>query len=120
MGSITNTFTSSIVNGLYSEDVTRNWVLSQASEGGGNPGFVSIGTSEEDIAFGDVTPRFIMIENLDATNFVKYGPKSGGSMVLLGRVSPGGMAPFELGAGVTLRMVADTAACNVRIRGYNA
>lgn len=119
-GTITETYTAAISNGTYEENISRNLTTTQTTEGGGNPGYVNIGTSEEDISFGDVTPRIVIIENMDATNFVKYGPKSGGSMVNFGRVSPGGIARFEMGSGVTLRMVADTAACNVRIRGYNA
>lgn len=62
----------------------------------------------------------VIIENLDATNFVEYGPKSGGSMIAFGRIEPGSFAKFSLKSGVTLRMKADTAAVNVRIRGYNA
>ena len=119
-GTITETYTLAVSNGNYSEDYTKAFSLTQSAEGGGNPGWVTIGTSEEDISFGDVTPRFCLIENLDATNYVKFGPKSGGSMVLLGRISPGGWARVEIGSGVTLRMVADTAACNCRIRGYSA
>lgn len=120
MTTITETYTAAIVNGLYEETISRTLTTSQTTQGGGNPGYVNIGTSEEDISFGDVTPRIVIIENMDGTNFVKYGPKSGGSMVNFGRVSPGGIARFEMGSGVTLRMSADTAACNVRIRGYNA
>lgn len=120
MGTITETYTAAISHGTFEENISRTFITDQVTQGGGNPGYVSIGTSEEDISFGDVTPRIVIIENMDATNFVKYGPKSGGSMVNFGRVSPGGIARFEMGASVTLRMSADTAACNVRIRGYNA
>lgn len=79
-------------------------------------GILSIGTSEEDVTFTDVTtPRRLCMLNLDATNFVKYGPKSGGAMVEFGRLYPDKTAgSFDLGpSGVTLRMVADTAACKV-------
>lgn len=119
-GTITETYTCAISHGNYEETITKTVATTQTTEGGGNPGYVNIGTSEEDVSFGDVTPRIVIMENMDATNFVKYGPKSGGAMVLLGRISPGGIARLELGASVTLRMQADTAACNVRIRGYNA
>ena len=94
--------------------------LTQTAEGGGNPGYVNIGTSEEDIAFVDVSPRVVIIENLDATNFVEFGPKSGGAMIAFGRIEPGSFAKLSLKSGVTLRMKADSVAVNCRIRGYNA
>lgn len=79
-------------------------------------GILSIGTSEEDITFTDVTtPRRLCMMNLDGTNFVKYGPKSGGAMIEFGRLYPDkSPTTLDLGpSGVTLRMVADTAACKV-------
>jgi hypothetical protein len=63
-------------------------------------GILSIGSGgEEDITF----------------NFVKFGPKSGGVMVEFGRLYPdGSAASLDIGpSGVTLRMIADTAACKV-------
>lgn len=82
-------------------------------------GILTIGTSEEDITFTDITtPRVVTMYNLDGTNYVTWGPKSGGSMILCGKLYPqsstiGIAAQFELGASVTLRMVANTAACQV-------
>ncbi len=123
-GTITTQLIFSAVNGNYNDafsvPASAPEVLTQTTEGGGNPGYVNVGTSEEDIAFGDVTPRVVIIENLDATNFVEFGPKSGGAMIAFGRIEPGSFAKFSLKSGVTLRMKADTAAVNVRIRGYNA
>lgn len=123
-GTISAQLIFSVVNGnfndAFSVPASAPVQLTQTTEGGGNPGYVNIGTSEEDIAFGDVTPRVVIIENLDSTNYVQYGPKSGGSMVPLGRISPGSFKFVELDSGVTLRMKANTAAVNVRIRGYNA
>lgn len=83
---------------------------------------LTIGTSEEDVAFGDVsTPGIAIIENLDATNYVEYGPKSGGSMILFGKAMPGDFDHrVRLGAGVTLRMKANTAACRVKITVFDA
>lgn len=92
----------------------------QAGTGGGTPGTVSIGTSEEDISFGDVVPGYVIIENNGATNFVTYGPKSGGSMVAFGKILPGQFAIFYLAGSVTIRAIADTAAVECSIRGYDA
>lgn len=86
---------------------------------GPNPGTVAVGTSEEDISFGDAAPGWVIIKNLDSTNFVKYGPKSGAAMVDFGRLYPGMASMFYLASGVTLRMIADTAACDVLIEAIN-
>jgi hypothetical protein len=110
-----------IVNGSFRDTFAPGTIqVTQAASGGGNPGTVSIGTSEEDVAFGDVTPSLLIMQNLDGTNFVKYGPKSAGSMIEFGRLAAGKTTRLFLAPGVTLRMIADTGACKVLIKGYNA
>lgn len=110
-----------VINGSFRDSFSPGTIqVTQAASGGGNPGTVSIGTSEEDVAFGDVTPSLLIMQNLDTTNFVKYGPKSAGAMVEFGRLAAGKTARLFLAPGVTLRMIADTAACKVLIKGYNA
>lgn len=94
--------------------------LDMAGTGGGNPGIIALSTSEEDIAFGDVAPGYVIIRNLDASINVSYGPKSGGSMVLLGTITPGEVHLFQLGAAVTLRMVAASGTPKVQIIGIDA
>lgn len=76
---------------------------------------VSVGTSEEDITIPDVTtPGRVFMLNLDATNYVTWGPKSGGSMISCGKLAAGdGPTTFKLAGSVTLRMQANTAACKV-------
>lgn len=81
----------------------------------------SVGTSEEDMSYGVLsTPGLIMMRNLDATNYITYGPKSGGSMVLMGKLAPGQQALFYLGASVQLRWIANTSACLVSYKVYEA
>lgn len=78
---------------------------------------VSVGTSEEDFDPGDVTAAnqgILCMRNLDTTNFVKYGPKSGGSMVEFGRIKAGEIQTFRLAPSVVMRWIADTAACKVQ------
>jgi hypothetical protein len=96
------------------------YTADQAAVGGGAPGMVTVGTSEEDISFGDVVPGWVAMKNLDDTNFVTFGPKSAGAMVALGKLLAGETAIFRLASGVTLRMIADTAACKLLIVGLNA
>jgi len=80
---------------------------------------VSVTTSEGDITFPSVTTLgWIRIKNLDTTNFIKYGPKSG-TMVVFGKLKAGEEAWFRMMTGITLRMIADTGTCKVQIRAYN-
>lgn len=92
----------------------------QAGTGGGSPGLVSVGTSEEDISFGDITPGYVIIENTDATNFVQYGPKNASNvMQAFAKILPGMFHILYLDGSVTMRAVANTAAVELRIRGYD-
>ncbi len=80
----------------------------------------TVTTSEGDITFPSVaTLGWIRIKNLNDTNFVKYGPKSAGVMVVFGKLKPGEEAWLRLMTGITLRMIADTGTCKVQIRAYN-
>ena len=85
---------------------------------GGNPGTVTVGTTEEDIDFGDITPGLVFIQNLDSTNFVEFGKNDGGTMKEIGKISAGKVALFELAPGETLRMKADTANVDCQIKAY--
>lgn len=78
---------------------------------------ISQGTAEADVDLSALTALgLIYIRNLDPTNFVEYGPKSGGSMIALGKLKPGEAALLRLMTGITLRMKADTATCKVFIQ----
>lgn len=113
--------TITVSNGNFKDTFAPGTLfLDQATATGGNPGTVNVGTSEQDISFGDVTPNLVVMRNMDSTNYVKYGPKSGGSMIEFGRLKPGTSARFILAPSVTLRMVANAAACKVLIKGYSA
>ena len=74
----------------------------------------NVGTSEEAINKGDVgTPGRCMIENLDLTNFVTVRAASGAAdliKILAGKTA----GPFMLAASAPY-IIANTAACNVRI-----
>lgn len=59
------------------------------------------------------TLGWIVLTNLDLTNFVTYGPTSGGAIVALGKLKPSETAILRLKPGVTLRLLADTAAAQV-------
>jgi hypothetical protein len=81
---------------------------------------VSVTTSEADLTTTEITTLgWARIQNLDTTNYVQYGPKSGGSMVALGRLKPGEWALLRLEPGITLRWVANTATCKVLVKTFN-
>lgn len=99
----------------------KDFYLTIAGSGAQSP-TVLVGTSEEDYSFGDVgTPGLLWLRNLDAANYVQWGPKDAGVMVLTGRLLPTALvakpAPptiLYLDSGsVTLRWKAHTAACLV-------
>jgi len=88
---------------------------------GGSSVTQTIGTSEEDIALGDITPGLVMLRNLDGTNYIQLGPKSGGAMIPMLKISAGQTAgPFVLDSAVTMRAVANTAACKLQVYALNS
>jgi hypothetical protein len=77
---------------------------------------VDVGTSEENIAFGDITPGYVRFTNLDATNFVRLRFTTTANAI---RLPPnGGMALIRVD-GVTVIAIADTAACKIQVEAVN-
>lgn len=65
------------------------------------------------------TEGYVYMKNLDATNYVQWGPESGGVMVVIGRMKATEFAVWRMDSGATLRMKANTADCLVVIKCYN-
>lgn len=87
--------------------------ITQTAAGGPTPGYVTIGTTEESQAFGELsTQGIIVMQNLDATNYVRWGFSTG---VYGGRIPAGEIAVFRLNPGSTLYLIANTAACKMHI-----
>lgn len=80
---------------------------------------VTVTTSEQDIdlttgsTFTAALQGIFCAINLDSTNYVKLGPKSGGSMVEMARLYPMHPQQITIAPSVILRWVADTASCKV-------
>ena len=88
---------------------TKSFKVDQSAIGGPTPGYVTIGTSEESIAFSELgTVGWLMMENLDATNYVEWGFAT---TVYGGRLEPGESASFRLNPSTTLYIKANSAAC---------
>jgi hypothetical protein len=77
----------------------------------------TIGTTEESISFTDIsTNGFMLMQNLDTTNYVQWGFSTG---VYGGRIKAGETAgPFRAEPGATLYLKANAASCRVRIIHY--
>jgi hypothetical protein len=115
---ITTTITGSLANGSLSDQFSTSKQITQTTAGVA-AGVWIVGTSEEDLSLGDVTTGgTVYMVNLDSTNYVKLGPKSGGSMVEAIRLKPGEPQLFRIPSGVTLRAIADTAACRVLFKAW--
>lgn len=111
---ITLTTRLKLANGNLNPGEWINQGLQYDQTAAGMSSFVqNIGTSEEDVTFSVTTEGWFYMRNLDATNYVQWGPKDT-TMKTIGRMEPGEPAgPFRFEPGVTLRMVANTAACDV-------
>lgn len=114
MANITTEVNIHVKNGNFElEKKSGRIQIDQAGTGGGTPGAVLIGSaSEETIAFGDVSPGYVWMRNLDGTNFVSWGFTTG---ELHGKLSPGASIMLELKSTASLIMQADTADCWVDI-----
>lgn len=95
-----------------------NKSINQTAVGGPTPGYVTIGTTEEEVAFGELSSKgWVMMQNLDPTNYVQWGFSTG---VYGGRMRAGEPAgPFRMDA-TSIFLRANTAACKVLIKGYEA
>lgn len=113
---------ATLTNGYLSRTFQTGQLSITQTTLGAYAAVVSVGTSEEDLATGDVsTLGYLLMRNLDATNYVQWGPKSAGAMVAVGRLKPGGEpAVIRLEPGITIRWVANTAACKVAVELWEA
>lgn len=114
---ITTTMRLRIVNGNLSRDVNLgSKQFTQAAVGGPTPEYVTIGTSEESQAFAELgTLGWLIMQNLDSTNYVEWGFSTG---VYGGRLEPNESAMFRLNPGATMYFKADTAACKCLISAF--
>ena len=83
---------------------SRTAAFNNVNVDGGNPGTVTLTTSEADIDFGSVTPAWVMVVNLSTGSWFRLGPKDT-TMKAMMKFPPGGMALFPMSTGTTLRAV---------------
>ena len=113
-------FSMQVLNGLFRDEI--NPIISPVDQAaiGKWGGIQIVGfAAEEDLAVTDIaTLGWCFLQNLDAANFIKYGPKSGGVMIPFGRLKPGEFCWVRLEPGITIRCIADTAVVKLDIRLY--
>lgn len=79
----------------------------------------SIGTTEETISFGDISPGRVVLYNSDGTNYIQWGFATG---VYGARLKPGG-APQTIYLDTTSQDIyvkANTASCKLLVTAYEA
>ena len=116
---IVSSCTLRVANGSLKSTLSPGQVsIDQTAIGGPSPGMVVIGTSVEEIDFGELTTLgVVQITNLDAINYVEFGPEDSGGYysgyLPCVRIEPGETWQFRLVPGVTYCAKANTAACKV-------
>lgn len=114
---ITLGVTGRVVNGSFVDTIGTNGNLQiDQAASGADGGVVSVTTSETTISLSRLgTEGYCFLRNLDATNYVEFGPDSTG-MVAVGKLKPGEFALLRLKPGITLKAQANTATCKVLVK----
>jgi hypothetical protein len=111
---------TTLANGSLMDSIPLQTLLVTQSSAALLAKVVAVTTSEADLTTTEIaTLGWAWIQNLDTTNYVQYGPKSGGAMVAMGRLKAGEWALLRLEPGITLRWKADTATCQVLVKIFN-
>jgi|SRR5581483_5940757 len=111
---------TSLANGSLSDSTPAQTLLVNQAAAALLSKVVSIATSATDLSTtGITTLGWAWFQNLDPNNYVQYGPKSGGAMVVMGQLNPGEWALLRLVPGITVTLQANTAACQVLVKIYN-
>ncbi len=87
-------------------------------------GIQIIGTAEENLVAGDIaTNGMLFLCNTDPTNYIQWGMSDSGTMKAVGKLKGGltaaSVAVLYVDAGVTVRLKANTANCNLYYKWLN-
>jgi len=118
--------TISVTAALQARNQDENWdsgkvgqaqlSFVQNNPGGGVPGTITVPVAGVDVDLSELGVQgWARLQNLDGTNFVQHGPKSGGTFYPYGKMEPGEPAEFRLDPGATVHLKADTADCLVQV-----
>jgi len=108
------TFQMTVANGNYSDSFAKTASYSMSAIGAAS-GIQSIGTSEENLVTTDITTNgFLILQNLDSTNYVDYGLDNAGTMRGIGRIKAGEFAWLRMKPATSLRLQANGGAVQIR------
>jgi hypothetical protein len=105
-------------NGNVENDFNPDTVIVDQSNARFVDKILDIGTSAETISFDDIsTEGYVMLQNVDSSNYVTLGPDSGGQVNLL-KLDAGDVAVFRIDPAAVLKATADTATVKLRVVCY--
>lgn len=82
-------------------------------------GVQEIGTSEENLNSGDLTNvGWLLMKNLDDTNYVQWGQDNSSTMQTVGRMEAGEVALLRVEPGIGVRLKANTAAVDIEFHWF--
>lgn len=113
------TFQLNSSHGNYKQSITPGTMTFSLTTQGGAEGVQSIGTSEENLDYGDVAAAdvgYLYMRNLDSTNYVTWGMSDAGTMKAVGKMKAGEFVFLRVVPSVNVRLLANTAACKVEYR----
>lgn len=105
-------------NGDFKSPFQPNALTVVQTGQGAHETVLSVGfAASEAMPIGDVgTEGWLVLRNLDPTNYVTWGPDSAGTMIAAGKLKPGEIALFRMDAAATIKLQANTAACKVMMK----
>lgn len=104
-------------NGDLKVDVRPGNVKFDQTTARGGSFTVDAATSETTVDFGDIVPGYILLQNLDATNFCEYTTVTTDYDLKLR--ANGGVALIDMSGTQTLYLKADTAGCKIQVTAIN-
>ena len=130
---MTNEFTIksglTLSNGsLTHQTYTNSFQCDQTTKNGPTPGAISVTTSGVTVSLSQLTtPGIVVMRNLDATNYVRWGLYISSTFYPCGKIKPGEQYVFRLASDIltansgaaVLRMVANSATCIVKVEAFD-
>lgn len=118
---LTISFSATATQGNFKDAISPGSKSVTLTTQGANMGVQQIGTTAEDLDYGDVAAAnagYLYLENLDSTNYVEYGLNDAGTIKKVGRLKPGEIAFFRVNPSAQVMMQANTGPVNVGFRLY--
>lgn len=106
--------------GLSFNSPSRTFRDDQAGDGVYSAEITLLHTAASILTSMLTTDGWCCIENLDPTNYIVFGPYTGGTLYPVGQVPAGGHVVFKLDPTYTLGYQANSASCDVRITVLDA